>query len=38
VVDKNEKFAHIKTVVIDTLNGVMIDDEMSRIKQKGYDK
>jgi hypothetical protein len=28
----------IKTVVIDTLNGIMIDDEMKRAKEKGYDK
>lgn len=28
----------IKTIVIDTLNGVMISDEMRRIKEKGYDK
>lgn len=28
----------IKTIVIDTLNGIMISDEMRRIKEKGYDK
>lgn len=28
----------IKVVVIDTLNGVMIDDEFSRMREKGYDK
>ena len=29
---------NIKTVIIDTLNGIMIDDEMRRSKEKGYDK
>ena len=29
---------HITTIVIDTLNAVMIDDEMARMKEKGYDK
>ncbi len=27
-----------KTVVIDTLNGIMVADEMRRFKEKGYDK
>jgi hypothetical protein len=29
---------HIKTVVVDTLNGIMVGDEMRRTKEKGYDK
>lgn len=29
---------HFKTVVIDTLNGIMIDDEFKRMREKGYDK
>lgn len=29
---------HIKTVVIDTLNMVMVDDEMKRSKERGFDK
>lgn len=29
------KQTHIKTVVIDTLNGIMIADEMRRAKEKG---
>ena len=29
---------HIKTVVIDTLNGIMVADEMRRSKEKNYDK
>lgn len=28
----------VKVVVIDTINGIMIDDEFSRMKEKGYDK
>lgn len=29
---------HIKVIVIDTINGLMIADEMRRSKEKGYDK
>jgi hypothetical protein len=29
---------YIKTVVIDTINGIMVADEMRRSKEKGYDK
>lgn len=29
---------HFKYVVIDTLNSIMVSDEMKRAKQKGYDK
>ena len=29
---------HIKTVIIDTINGIMVADEMRRSKEKGYDK
>lgn len=32
------KAPHIKTVVVDTLNGVMVADEMRRSKEKGFDK
>ena len=28
----------IKTVVIDTINAIMVDDEMARAAEKGYDK
>lgn len=28
----------IKTIVVDTLNGIMVGDEMRRVKEKGYDK
>lgn len=34
----SEKSLQIKTVVIDTLNGIMIDDEFARAREKGYDK
>lgn len=33
----NEK-KEIKTVIVDTLNGIMVADEMRRRKEKGYDK
>lgn len=34
----NEKAQHIKVIIIDTLNTIMVDDEMERMKEKGYDK
>lgn len=34
----NEKALKVKTVVIDTINGIMVADEMRRSKEKGYDK
>lgn len=34
----SEKSPTIKNVVIDTINGIMIGDEMRRSKEKGYDK
>lgn len=34
----NDKCPNIKTIVIDTLNGIMVADEMRRSKEKGYDK
>ena len=36
--DANANRPEIKHIIIDTLNGIMIDDEMSRSKEKGYDK
>lgn len=36
--DKEENFRKIKVCVIDTLNGLMVADEMRRTKEKGYDK
>lgn len=32
------KYDHIKTIFIDTLNGIMIDKEMNDIRKKSYDK
>lgn len=37
-IDKQEDMQHIKTVVIDTLNGIMVADESRRRKEKSYDK
>lgn len=37
-INQDEEFKHIKTVVIDTINGLMVADEMRRAKEKGYDK
>ncbi len=34
----NDKCPQVKTVVIDTLNGIMVADEMRRMREKGYDK
>ena len=34
----NENRPNIKTIIIDTLNGIMVADEMRRSKEKGYDK
>ena len=34
----NDKAPQIKTLVIDTLNGIMVADEMRRSKEKGFDK
>lgn len=33
-----QDLTHIKVVVIDTLNGIMVDDEMARMREKNYDK
>lgn len=37
-VNEQENMKHIKVVVIDTINGLMVADEMRRCKEKGYDK
>lgn len=34
----NDQRPHIKTIVVDTINGTMVADEMRRSKDKGYDK
>lgn len=37
-IDKEKQFAGVKYVIIDTLNGIMVADEVRRMKDKGYDK
>ena len=37
-VNEDEAYKKVKTVVVDTLNGVMVADEMRRMREKGYDK
>ena len=37
-VDREEQFQGVTVCVIDTLNGMMVADEMRRSKEKGYDK
>lgn len=37
-INSQENMSHIKVVVIDTLNGLMVADEVKRMKEKGYDK
>ena len=38
VIATDERCSKFKTIVVDTLNGVMINDEFTRMKDKGYDK
>lgn len=37
-IDKQPEQKNIKVVVIDTLNGIMVSDEVRRMKEKNYDK
>lgn len=37
-VNEQDSMKHISVVVVDTLNGLMVADEMRRTKEKGYDK
>lgn len=37
-INKQDDLKHIKTVVIDTINGVMVSEEMRNLKQNGYGK
>ena len=37
-ISSEQEFKKIKVVVIDTLNGLMVADEVRRMKEKGYDK
>lgn len=34
----NDSMPDIHVIVVDTINGIMVDDEMTRMKEKGYDK
>jgi len=34
----NEEQEKIQTIIIDTLNGIMVDEEFKRMKEKNYDK
>lgn len=34
----SDRMPHIKTVIVDTVNSIMVDDEMRRMKEKGFDK
>jgi RecA/RadA recombinase len=38
IIDKNTEYSAIECVIIDTINACMLDLEMSRMKEKGYDK
>jgi RecA/RadA recombinase len=37
-INTQDNMKHIKVVVIDTLNGLMVADEVRRMKEKNYDK
>lgn len=37
-VSKLDEYKHIKAIVFDTINGLMVADEMRRSKEKGFDK
>jgi len=36
--NNDEKFKNIETVIVDTINGIMVAEEMRNIKQTGYGK
>ncbi|MFA5300520.1 MAG: AAA family ATPase [Lutibacter sp.] len=38
IIDKNPAYSNIEAVIIDTINACMLDQEMSRMKEKNYDK
>lgn len=38
IVQISKEYPNVKTIIIDTLNGIMLDDEFSRMKEKNYDK
>lgn len=38
ILEKLKDRPAVKTVVVDTMNAIMLDDEMKRMREKGYDK
>lgn len=38
IISNNKEYKHIKVVVVDTINALMVADEMRRMKEKGFDK
>lgn len=38
VIGINDKYKHIKYFVVDTVNNLMVSEEMRRCREKGYDK
>ena len=37
-INEDPKYRRVKVVVIDTMNGIMVADEVRRMREKGYDK
>lgn len=37
-ISTNPDYSYIKYIIVDTVNGIMVDDEMKRMREKGYDK
>ena len=37
-INENEEYKKVKVIVIDTLNGIMVEDEVRRMKEKNFDK
>lgn len=37
-INEQDNMKHIKVIVVDTLNGLMVADEVRRMKEKGFDK
>ena len=37
-IEESDKAKHVKTVVIDTINGLMVAEEMRNLKVQGYGK
>lgn len=37
-INSQDNMKHIKVIVVDTLNGLMVADEVRRMKEKGFDK